>query len=161
MSRRALLRSSPRLLAFAAAVVLFSGCAERPFTIVDRRVCQTVDGTGKPGASFDRFTTQDKVAYIWFSYDRAKAGQVVKVKFKYIDPTGTEAAEEIRTELRPGSGTATAQLRPFGGLGLVAGKYQAEITSDSDVAYGAPLTFEVQRAAEPPRLPAAPGAPTP
>jgi len=161
MSRRALLRASGRLLAFAAAVVLFSGCAQRPFVVADRRVCQTVDGEGKPGPPFSTFTTQDKAAYVWFRYDRAKAGLSVKVKFKYTDPTGTEATEEIRTELKPGSGSAAVQLKPFDSAGLVAGRYQAEITNDADVAYGPPLPFEVQGTGGPPGLPSAPAAPAP
>jgi len=161
MSRRALLRVSGRLLIFAAAAVLFPGCAQRPFIIADRRVCQTVDGTGKPAASSDQFTTHDKVVYVWFRYDRAKLAQAVKVKFKYTDPTGMEATEVIRTELKPGSGSATVQLKPLDDAGLVAGKYQAEITSDSDAAYGPALIFEVQGAAGPPGLPSVPGAPAP
>jgi hypothetical protein len=162
MKRRAQLRRCGALSAFIVALAVLSGCAQRPFAILDRRVCSSVDAAGKAGPPATKLTPQDKAVYVWFRYVRAKPGQAVKVRFKYADRAGVKATEEVRTELKPGFGVATAQLKPPGSEGLVPGKYEAEITNDTDVAYGPPLTFEVQGGEEAPGTPAAsPGAPAP
>ncbi len=150
MKRRAQLRRCGVLSAFMMTLAVLSGCAQRPFAILDRRVCSSVDTAGKPGPEATKLTPQDKVVYVWFRYTGAKPGQAVKVKFKYTDRTGVKASEEVRTELKPGLDVAAAQLKPPGGEGLTPGKYEAEITNDSDVAYGPALTFEVQGGEEAP-----------
>jgi hypothetical protein len=156
-------RARPRLWGGLAAVVALAticGCSQRPFTITDRRVCQTVDGAGKPGPAVTEFAAGDKLASVWFSYAGAKAGQTVKVKFKYTDVSGVTANDEVQRELKPGVGSASVELQTPN-QGLAPGKYEAQITNDADVAYGPPLTFEVTTTAGAPHIPSVPGAPAP
>ena len=127
----------------AAAAIAMAGCGQKPFVIADRRVCQTVDATGKPGPEVTKLSVRDRTVYIWFSYLRARPGQAVKVKVTYTDAGGAEASDEVRDELKAGSGSSAAQFTGLNGGPLVPGKYQAEITNESGAAYGGALTFEV------------------
>jgi len=145
MRHRSQLRILTGGLAAIAVVALLAGCSSKAFTIRDRKVCKDIDATGNAVEPTTSFTTADSKACVWFEYANAAAGQVVKVKFKHTE-SGTESTEEVQTKLTAGSGRAAAELRGLDGGTLAAGSYNVELTNEADVAYGAPMTFNVTSA---------------
>lgn len=145
MTQRAwLLCTCVQLLLVGAVLVVFPGCGDRPFSIVETRVCKTVDAAGKPGPQATTFAAEDKMAYIWFEYTGAKPGQKIKVKFTHTDEAGNRSEEEIGAELKEGGSVAVAQMAPQEGDSLTPGAYECQITNESDIGYGAPMAFTVE-----------------
>ena len=131
-------------LVLCVALVVVGGCAKPIFTVVDKKLCKGVDGSGKPLEPTTVFAPADGRACLWFSYRNAGAGQVLKAKFTHVDPLGTEATDEVETELKAGSHSGVVELTGQDGAPLAAGKYTVELKNQSDVSYGPPLSFTVQ-----------------
>lgn len=142
--RARLLRSCLLPLVATAMLAVSPGCGKRPFSILEARVCKEVDATGKPGAQATTFSPDDKMVYVWFRYAGAQAGQKVKVKVAYTDEAGTQSEEGIETELKPGDSVGFAQMAPREGERLASGAYEAQITNEEDIGYGAPMNFTVK-----------------
>jgi len=134
----------PLTLLVVGIAALVGGCGQKPFSIPERKICAQIDGSGNPVDARETFSTTDSTVYVWFRYSGAKPSQVVKVRVQYKDPTGVEATEETQTELKAGSGSASAQLNPPEGEGLAPGTYIVEVMNESDIAYGGPVTFRVE-----------------
>jgi hypothetical protein len=132
------------LLLLPLPFLALGGCSAPVFSIVDKKTCKGVDGSGKPQDETAAFAPTDGRVCVWFSYANAGAGQVVKAKFKHTDPLGTESTEEVEQPLKPGNGSAVAELSGLDGAPLAVGKYTVELTNQADVGFGPPLEFSVQ-----------------
>jgi hypothetical protein len=132
------------LLLLLTALLALSGCAKPIFTIVDKKLCKAVDGSGNPTQETTTFSSTDGRVCLWFRYRNAGPSQAIKAKFTHVDALGTESAQEFQTELKPGSSTGVVELTGEEGGPLVPGKYTVELTNQSDVGYGPPLVFTVK-----------------
>ncbi|MGQ9730002.1 MAG: hypothetical protein ACUVX8_01895 [Candidatus Zipacnadales bacterium] len=125
-------------------LLTFIGCAKPVFTIVERKVCRGVDGSGKPVDVTTTFAPEDGRVFVWFRYQNAAPGYVVKVKFTYTDELGEQSTQEQEAELKPGSSAAAAELTGPDGGPLAPGRYTVEIMSQTGVAFGPALSFTVK-----------------
>jgi hypothetical protein len=145
MMPRARLAGTPLYLLVAAAVLVASpGCGKRPFSIIESRVCKTVNATGQPGPQATSFTSDERTVYVWFRYAGAIADQKIKVKFTHTDEAGNKSNDEIEAELKPGDSVGYAQMAPVEGQRLASGTYEAQLTNESDIGYGAAMAFTVE-----------------
>ncbi len=132
------------LLLLPVALLAIGGCAKPVFSVVDKRLCKGVDGSGKPLDETSVFSPSDGRVCVWFDYRNAGAGQVVKAKFTYVDALGAQSTEEVECELKAGSHPGVAELTGQDGAPLAPGKYTVELVNASDVSYGPALAFTVQ-----------------
>jgi hypothetical protein len=139
-----LARTSLYVLVAAAVLVASPGCGKRPFSIIEARVCKTVNASGQPGPQATSFAPDERTVYVWFRYAGGTAGQKLKVKFTHTDEAGNKSEDEIETELKAGDSVGYAQMAPAEGDRLVVGTYEAQITNESDIGYGAPMNFTVE-----------------
>jgi hypothetical protein len=120
------------------------GCGKRPFSIIESRVCKTVNAAGQPGPQATSFTSDERRVYVWFRYAGAVAGQTIKVKFTHTDEAGNKSNGEIEAELKPGDSVGYAQMAPVEGQRLAPGTYEAQLTNESDIGYGTAMVFTVE-----------------
>jgi len=132
------------LLLLVPALLAIAGCAKPVFSITERKLCKSVDGSGNPMQETTTFAPADARVCLWFRYRNAPAGQTLKAKFTYTDGLGTESTQEVQTELKGGSSVGVVELTGEDGAALAVGRYTAELLNQSDVSFGPPLGFAVQ-----------------
>lgn len=132
------------LLVISAVPCILGGCAKPTFSIVEKKVCKNVGPAGHPVQETTTFSPTDGRVCIWFRYRNAAPNQVIKAKFTYTDPLGHESTQEMQAQLKPGSSVGVVELVGEDGGPLAVGRYVAELTDESNVSYGPPLTFTVE-----------------